>query len=108
MLIYGVTSAAQLVEDVLRACLPSLCLLVIWLELDYFSDDHRCFGDIKAISAGDIDPRAVLACMELRAPKRAAICCDCDDLLHDWADGGGARFWKKAEAIVHGQRQRLQ
>ena len=80
---FKVTSAARLVGDVLHACLPSLCILVLWLDLEYFDDGHQCFGDIKAISAGDIDIRAAVACMRsgyVKAEKYASICCDCDVL----------------------------
>lgn len=107
---YFVQSAAKLARDVLDLCQPSVCILILWLQLEHFHEDHRCFGEVKAIFAGEIDIRVVLACMGggfYRTEKYASIHRGCDDMLRDWGVDSTTGFWKKAEAIVEGRRRRV-
>jgi hypothetical protein len=102
--VYEVKDVAQLFREALCACLPSLCVLVVWLDSPYFQETHPCFGDVRAVYAGEIDTRAIPACLRGRQEgEYVAISCDCDHLCQDWAAGCSTGFWTQAEAIVIGR-----
>ena len=101
----------QMVREVLCLCASELRILIIWNDAGYFYEPHSHSSDVKAISEGEVDMRAVNGCMDSRPPETLAIYRDGNDILKDWAGTGADPendFWAQAEAVVQGRRQRLE
>ena len=105
---YRPKNLVKIVREVLGLCASKLSILIIWLDEGYFSESHHCFGDVKAISRGEVDVRAVNGCMDSKPGKMLGIFRDGYDLFGDWADSSPDPendFWAQAEEVVQSRRR---
>ncbi|KAJ2924610.1 hypothetical protein H1R20_g12481, partial [Candolleomyces eurysporus] len=87
----------------------SLRVLIVWLPNYYFDKMNREFEGLKAIHDGNVDSRAVVACMEnpLRACGLHPILRSYQDTVRDFAGVSvGKDFWNLAEEFIEERRRR--
>lgn len=108
---YRPSGFVEMVREVLHMCSSELRILIIWSDEGCFSESDHCFGDVKAISEGEVDVRAVNGCMDSRPPNMLGIYRDGYHLFEDWADTSADPendFWAQAEAVIQGRRRHLE